>query len=78
MVTVTVVPSPGALSTRARAAVQPHQIVDQREADARALVGPRAGALDAVEPLEQPRDVGPGDADAGVTHRQRDLDRPTR
>ena len=51
------------------AAVQPHQLLDQREADAGALVGAAARALDPVEALEQPRQLGRGDADAGVARR---------
>ena len=49
-----------------RAAVQPDQLLDQRQADAAALVGPRPGVLDAVEPLEQPRHLRGGHADPGV------------
>ena len=70
--TVNVVPSPTALSTRIVAAVQPHQLVHQRQADARALVGARARALDAVEALEQARQLVLRDADAGVRDRQLD------
>ena len=63
---VKVVPAPSTLSAVMRAAVQPDQFLDQRQADAAALVGPGAGVLDAVEPLEQPRHLGGGHADPGV------------
>ena len=47
----------GSLVTSTVAAVQLRDLRDQREPDARALVGARLGAADPVEPLEQ---VGPG------------------
>ena len=49
-----------------RAAVQPDELPDQRQADAAALVGPGAGGLDAVEALEQAGHLRRGDPDAGV------------
>ena len=68
--TVNVEPSPGALLDRDAAAVQLGQLGDERQPDARALVGARARADDAVEALEQPLLVGRLDADAGVGDRQ--------
>ncbi len=49
-----------------RAAVQLDQLLDQGEADAAALEGPAAGALDPVEALEQAGQLGGRDAGAGV------------
>ena len=37
--------------------MQPHQFVHERESDAGALVGSRPRALDAVEAIEEPRQV---------------------
>ena len=71
-VTVKVVPWPSVLSTRDRAAVQLDQLLHQREPDAGALVGAAARALDPVEALEEARQLGRGDADAGVAHRELD------
>ena len=51
---------------RDRAAVQPDQLLHQRQADAGALVGAAARALDAVEALEQLRQLVGRDAGAGV------------
>ena len=55
IVTVSVVPWPGTLVTSQHAAMQPHEIVHERQSDAGAFVRSRARALDAVEPLEDPR-----------------------
>ncbi len=55
-----------------RAAVQPRQLLHEREADAAALEGPGAGVLDAVEPLEEVRQLLGGDARPGVAHGQPD------
>ena len=55
-----------------RPAVQLHELLDQRQADAGALVGAGPHAFDAVEALEQAIDLAGGDADAGVAHDQRD------
>lgn len=52
------------------AAVQPGQFPHQRQADARTLLRPAAGALDPVKPLEQPRHPVGGDAGPGVADRQ--------
>ena len=52
------------------AAMELHELVDEREADAAALVGARPGALDAVEALEEAWQLGRRDADAGVPHRR--------
>ena len=54
-------------------AVQRDQLVHQRQPDARALVGAGARPLDAVKALEQPGQLGGGDADAGVRHLQLDV-----
>src|SRR5262249_43110933 len=51
-----------------RPAVQFHQLLDEREADARTFVSATAGALNAVETLEQLRQIFRIDADAGVAH----------
>lgn len=50
------------------AAVRFHQILDQHQAEAAALVGAGAGAADPVEALEQARQLVRGDAGAGVGH----------
>jgi hypothetical protein len=55
IVTVKVLPTPGRLSTPIVAAVQLDELLHEREADAGALVGAGAGALDAVEPFEDVR-----------------------
>ena len=68
MVTVNVVPRPSVLCDGDAAAVQPYQLLHEREADAGAFVRPRARVLHAVEPLEHARQVGCGNADAGVAH----------
>ena len=65
---VNVVPAPTALSTSIVAAVQPHQLLHQREADAAALEAAALRALDAVEALEQARQLLLRNADAGVAH----------
>ena len=54
------------------AAVQPRQLLDQREADAGAFVGAPARALDPVEAVEEARQLARGDADAGVPHGELD------
>ena len=46
------------------------QLLDQRQADARAFVGARARALDAVEALEDARQLLARNADAGVARPQ--------
>ncbi len=51
---------------RDRAAVQSDQRVDEREADAGALVRARPGSLDAMKALEEPRQLVVGDAHPGV------------
>ena len=48
------------------AVVQPDELAHQRQADAAALAGARAGALDAVEALEQARQLVGGHPDTGV------------
>ena len=65
-----------ALSTADRAAVQLDQLLHQRQADAGALVGAAARALDAVEALEDVRQLLGGNAGAGVAHRQLDAHCP--
>ncbi len=57
---------------RDAAAMQAGQLLHQRQADAGAFVGPRATVLDAVEPLEHARQIGLGDADAGIGDAQLD------
>ena len=69
-VTVNVVPSPDVALGGDRAAVQPDQLLHQRQPDAAALVGPAPRVLDPVEPLEQPGHLLGGDARAGVPHPQ--------
>ena len=59
---------------RDRPAVQPHQLLHQRQPDARCPRASGPAALDAVEALEQARQLALGDAAAGVAHRQ--LGRP--
>ncbi len=54
--------------SRDLAAMQLDQLLDQRQADAAALEAAALGALHAVEPLEQARDLVRRDADAGVGH----------
>lgn len=49
-------------------AVEAHELLHEREADARALVGARGGALDAVEALEEARELRLGDAFSRVLH----------
>ena len=46
--------------------MNPGQLLHQGQANARAFVGTGATVLDAVEPLEHARQVGLGDADAGI------------
>ena len=58
MVTVNVVPRPSWLVDRDAAAMQAGQLLDERQADARAFVGTGPAVLDAVEPLEHARQVG--------------------
>ena len=50
--------------------MQLDQLLHQRQADAGALVRAAARALDAVEALEQARQLVRRDADAGVADRQ--------
>ena len=52
------------------APVQPHQLLDQRQPDARPFMSPRTGALDAVEPLKNVRELLLGDARTGVADDQ--------
>jgi hypothetical protein len=47
-------------------AVHPHELVHEREPNAGALVASRARPLDAIETLEEARQLVGGDADAGV------------
>ena len=48
------------------------QLLHERQADAGAFVGAGPTVLDAVEPLEHPRQIGLGNADAGVGDTQLD------
>jgi hypothetical protein len=48
------------------ATVEVHELLDERQPDARAFVATRAGALDPVKPFEQAREIVLGDARAGV------------
>src|SRR5947209_2891619 len=52
------------------AAMQPAELLYQREADASALERPGARVLQSMEPLEDPRQLALRDAAAGVVHRQ--------
>ena len=72
IVTVNVVPRPSWLATVDAAAMQASQLLHERETDARAFVRAGASVLDAVEPLEHPRQVGLGNADAGIGDAQLD------
>jgi hypothetical protein len=69
---VNVVPAPGTLGRLDLAAVELHQLLDQRQSDPRTLVGARPHALDAVEALEEARHLLGRHAGAGVLHLQRD------
>ena len=51
--------------------VQPHQLVDERQADPGALVGPRPRPGHAVEALEDVRQMFRWDADSGILNRER-------
>src|SRR5215831_15456431 len=62
----------GALDTY-RPAVQPHQLLCQREPDAAALMRARPRAFDAVEALEDAWQLGGRDAHTGVAHRELDI-----
>jgi hypothetical protein len=53
-----------------RSTVQPDQFVHQCQPDAGAFQSPAALAFDAVEAVEDVRQLRLGDADAGVAHRQ--------
>ena len=53
--------------------VEAHQVADQREPDARPLVGPRTSAEHPVEALEEPGELVLGDAGTGVAHREHRL-----
>ena len=57
---------------RDAAAMEPRQLLHERQADARAFVRPGSTVLDAVEPLEHARQVGLGNADAGIGDAQLD------
>jgi hypothetical protein len=61
---------PGDALNAHRAAVELDQFLNQRQADARAFVGPRPRPLNPMEALEDVRHVLRGDARAGVPHRQ--------
>ena len=50
--------------------MQPDQLIHQRQADAGAFQGAAALALDAVEPVEDVRQFGLRNADAGVADGQ--------
>ena len=52
--------------------MQAGQLLHERQSDAGAFVGPGASVLDAVEPLEHARQVGLGNADAGIGDAQLD------
>ena len=52
------------------AAVLLHQFLHQRQADAGAFEGAALLTLDAVEPLEQPRQFALRNADAGIADHQ--------
>ncbi len=52
------------------AAMQPHQLMHQRKADAGAFHRAAALALDPVEPIEHPRQLVCGNADAGIADQQ--------
>ena len=54
------------------AAVKPHQLLHQRQPDARALVRARPRVLHAMEALEHPRQIRLGDPDAGVADAELD------
>ena len=49
-------------------AMHPHQFLDEGQPDTRAFEAARPRAFDAAEPVEQVRNVGGGDAGAGVAH----------
>ncbi len=51
-------------------AVQPHELLHEREPDAGPFVRARAGALDAVKPLEEAANLGLGDAGSRVADDQ--------
>ena len=65
-----VVPRSTWLSTSIVAAVQPDQFLNQGETDSRPFVRPRRAALNAVKPLEEPREFLGGNARSRVAHRQ--------
>jgi len=52
--------------------VELRQLTDQRETDAGTLVGPPHRRFDAMEPLEDPRQVLLGDPRTGVCDRELD------
>ena len=58
-------PTPGAAHLDL-AAVQPHQIVDDRQAEAEPAVAPRRRAVGLPEPIEHVRQKRAVDADAGI------------
>src|SRR5205085_9939825 len=76
-------PSPQCAVDAERTPVSEHDVLDDRQPEARASELPRASAVDAVEALRQSRDVLLGDADAVVTNgdldrrRARAVDRPS-
>src|SRR4029453_12333904 len=63
----------GAALRRRFAAVQVRELLDQCEADACTLVRARPRLADAMEALEEPRQLVLRNADAGVAYRERDL-----
>ena len=54
-----------------RSRMQPDELLHEREPDASAFVRSRAGAADAMKPLENMRQLCSGDSGAGVRDRQR-------
>ena len=71
-----VVPWPCSLDAVISPPCSSHELLHQREADAGALVVRPRAPLDPVEALEQARQLGLRDADAGVAHRELDGRRP--
>jgi hypothetical protein len=63
---------PRAALDRDPSSVQPHDVAHQGKADPRALVGPGARALHAVEALEEVRQLVGGNAGAGVPDPEED------
>src|ERR1700750_25466 len=63
-------PLPGGLSTRTPPAVQPSQLLYQRQSDSGTLVTAAPRSLDAMEPIENMGQGLPGDAKPGVADRE--------